>query len=214
MDLTHARLYTILDAGYVPEGSWARRYDQLIEGGSDIIQLRAKDATVQQRIALLDRLLPAYVRSGLPLIVNDNLDLAALYPGLGIGLHLGQDDLPPETARERLGPGVPIGLSTHSLVETRQALALAEAGVIDYFCTGPLFATPTKPDYPAVGLELARAVMELDFDTAWFCIGGINEMTLPQVTAAGIPRIVVVSAILQAGDPAAATASFKAALTA
>lgn len=211
-DIGKARFYAILDTGYVAEDRICEVYRALLRGGADLVQLRAKDAGTARRQALVDALLPDYAASGVPLVVNDDLAVTAAYPGLNLGLHLGQDDTPPEQARERLGAGHIIGLSTHSPEQARQAIRLARARVIDYFAVGPVFATPTKPDYPAVGLALAREVEAMNPPVPWFCIGGITRTTLPQVTAAGIHRVVAVSDVLNDPDPAAAVAAFQSAL--
>ncbi|RME71872.1 MAG: thiamine phosphate synthase, partial [Verrucomicrobia bacterium] len=145
--LQAARFYAILDTAYVPPDRWESVCRQLIDGGADLIQLRAKQASPEQRAALLERMRPviAAAGAGAPhLIVNDDVDLAARTPDAG--LHIGQDDTPPAEARRRLGPDRLIGLSTHSLDQARAAMALPP-GTIDYFCVGPVFSTQTKPDY-------------------------------------------------------------------
>jgi thiamine-phosphate pyrophosphorylase len=92
-----------------------------------------------------------------------------------------------------------LGLSTHSLPQAQAALALDE--VLTYFAVGPIFPTGTKPDYPAVGLELVRAVAALAPPRPWFCIGGLNLENAQQVRAAGARAMVAVSAVLRAPDP-------------
>jgi thiamine-phosphate pyrophosphorylase len=209
-----SRFYAILDTGYVPAIRWSAVCRSLLLGGADVVQLRAKRETPAGRRALLEEILPlfsagAVVAKPPPLIVNDDIELASSYPG--IGLHVGQDDIAPAEARRRLGPGRLIGLSTHSPAQAEAALALP-AGTIDYFAVGPVFATQTKPDYTPVGLELVRYVAQLQPTLPWFCIGGIKRNNLPMVLAAGAKRIVVVSEVLCADDPAAAVRDYLAAL--
>ncbi len=212
--LRSARFYAILDTGYVPRDRWTPVCRALLLGGADLVQLRAKRETAAERRALLDEILPLFAPGAVvdappPLIVNDDLELALAYPHLG--LHVGQDDLPPAAARARLGPGRLLGLSTHSPAQAAAALALP-AGTLDYFAVGPVFATPTKPTYTPVGLELVRHVASLRPALPWFCIGGIKRGNLAAVRAAGAERVVVVSEVLTAADPSALVRDYRAAL--
>jgi thiamine-phosphate pyrophosphorylase len=138
--------------------------------------------------------------------------------------HIGQKDLPLRSARQVL-PGAPaVGLSTHSPDQVDAAIAAAQGpGGLNYFCVGPVWATPTKPGRTAVGLDLVRyaagAVRSADGETGgrqlpWFAIGGIDLSNVEQVVAAGASRIVVVRAITEASDPAAAAAQLLSALDA
>ncbi len=212
--LRSARFYAILDTGYVPRDRWTAVCRALLAGGADVIQLRAKRETAAERRALLEEIRPlftpgAVVTAPPPLVVNDDLDLALAYPELG--LHVGQDDLAPQLARARLGPGRLLGLSTHSPAQAAAAQTLP-AGTLDYFAVGPVFATPTKPDYTPVGLELVRHVASTRPALPWFCIGGIKRTNLAAVRAAGGERVVVVSEVLAAADPAAVISAYRAAL--
>jgi thiamine-phosphate pyrophosphorylase len=135
--------------------------------------------------------------------VNDRADIA-LAAGADV-LHLGQDDLPVPVARRIIGSGPLIGRSSHS--PSQAAAAAAEPGV-DYFCAGPLWTTPTKPGRPATGLSLAAHVARAAPARPWFAIGGISLARLDEVLAAGATRVVVVRAITQPDDPAAAVRAF------
>ena len=115
-------------------------------------------------------------------------------------LHLGQDDLPLPIARSLVGPETLIGLSTHDFDQATRA----SAGTADYCCVGPCWPTPTKPGRSAPGLDLVRAVAGIHPAKPWFAIGGIDEQRVGEVLAAGARRIVVVRALTEAGDPAAA----------
>lgn len=199
--LADARLYGILDLGYVPRDAVKRMTALLVEGGVDMVQLRAKEADEFLIEEMANEMLPITQAAGIPLIIND---FPELVPSVGAeGAHVGQDDLPVEDARWRAGralsdevPPVIIGKSTHSVA---QAVAAAEAGA-DYIGFGPLFMTPTKPGRPAIGIEEIRQVHEL-VQIPIFCIGGIKLENLEQVIAAGARRMVIVSGILQANDP-------------
>lgn len=198
--LAEARLYGILDLGYVAADALERTAEQLCAGGVDVLQLRAKNADEFEIEAMANRIEPITTAAGIPLILNDHPNLV---PSVGAqGAHVGQDDFSVEEARWRAGRAlageVPlpiIGKSTHSVA---QAVAAAEEGA-DYIGFGPLYATATKPGRPAIGLEEIRRVHEL-VNIPIFCIGGINRETLPAVLAAGAKRVVIVSALLQSPD--------------
>ena len=204
MSLSPARLYCILDLGYVAEADAATAASALLEGGADLLQLRAKghDLNTIRRVA--ERLLPLCRAAGVPFILNDHPALAA---DLGAdGVHIGQDDGPLSEARAAMSAGAIIGRSTHSLDQARAALAEG----FDYIGFGPLFPTPTKLGRPGIGLEnIAVMQREVGSRIPAFCIGGIVPETLPDVIAAGAQRIVVVSALLQSPDIRLATRQFK-----
>jgi thiamine-phosphate pyrophosphorylase len=187
-----ARLYAIVDLGYVEAARVAAVTEQLVRGGVDLIQLRAKKLPLEQ-IAQLGRAMRDVIPAGGPLfILNDHPELA---PGLRAdGVHVGQDDLSIAEARRLAGGGI-VGKSTHSL---EQAVAAEKEGP-DYIGVGPIYATATKPDYVPVGPSLIGQVCAA-VRVPQFCIGGINEKTLPEVIAAGAQRVVIVSALLQSGD--------------
>jgi thiamine-phosphate pyrophosphorylase len=207
--LAHARLYGILDLGYVAAENACRIAEQLVIGGVDVLQLRAKQAGEEQIEQLGRELLHVTEPAGVPLIINDHPHLV---PSIGAqGAHVGQDDFAVTDARWRAGralagevPPPIIGKSTHSVA---QATAAAAEGA-DYIGFGPLFATPTKPGRPAIGLADIRRVHEL-VNIPIFCIGGINLETLDAVLDAGARRVVIVSALLKAADVAACAAEVR-----
>ncbi|OXM60202.1 thiamine phosphate synthase [Amycolatopsis vastitatis] len=206
--LDAARLYLCTDAR-THRGDLAAFADAALSGGVDIIQLRDKTGALEAagEIAALEVLAEACARHGALLSVNDRADVA-LAVGADV-LHLGQDDIPVPLARRILGEEVVIGRSTHSL---DQALSAAAEPGVDYFCTGPCWPTPTKPGRPAPGLDLVRATAAWTPDRPWFAIGGIDGDRLPEVLDAGASRIVVVRAITEAEDPAAAARELRARL--
>jgi thiamine-phosphate pyrophosphorylase len=195
-------LYVILDRDAAGARDLRMLAGQVIRGGADALQLRAKGATARQLIAEARRLLPVTRAARVPLIINDRADVARAVGADGV--HLGQDDLPVHAARAILGSGRLIGQSTHSL---RQALAAKRAGA-DYVGFGPIFQTPTKPDYPRVGLRLIRTVVSrIDLPTV--CIGGIDGANIPDVLAAGARCVAVVRAVCSAKHPEQATRVLK-----
>jgi len=218
--LAAARLYLCTDARR-ERGDLAQFADAALAGGVDIVQLRDKGSVGEQRfgpleardeLAACEILAEAARRHGALFAVNDRADIARA-AGADV-LHLGQGDLPLAVAREIVGPETLLGLSTHDGGQT----AVAATGNADYFCVGPCWPTPTKPDRPAPGLQLVRVAAALDAELAgdkpWFAIGGIDARRLPEVLDAGARRIVVVRAITAAEDPRAAAAQLRSALAA
>jgi len=200
--LADARLYLCTDARRA-QGDLPRFLDAVLGAGVDIVQLREKGLEAGEELALLEVFAAACRRHGRLLAVNDRADVA-LAAGADV-LHLGQDDLPVPVARRILGPGPLIGRSSHSPAQA--AAAAAEPGV-DYFCAGPLWTTPTKPGRPSTGLGLLARVTQGQPGRPWFAIGGISLDRLGEVLAAGATRVVVVRAITEAADPAAAARAF------
>ncbi|GAB7183671.1 thiamine phosphate synthase [Kitasatospora sp. Ki12] len=201
--LADARLYLCTDARR-EQGDLAEFLDAALAGGVDIVQLRDKGLEAKQELAALEVFADACRRHGKLLSVNDRADVAhAARPDV---LHLGQDDLPVPAARAILGEDVLIGRSCHA--ESEVDAAVAEPGV-DYFCTGPVWPTPTKPGRPAPGLGLVSYAAKQVTDRPWFAIGGIDLGNVDEVLAAGARRIVVVRAITAAEDPRAAAAELS-----
>ena len=197
--LADCRLYGILDLGYVAAADAASMARRMAAGGIDILQLRAKGALAADIVALAEQICPVAADAGVPLIINDH---PFLVERAGAdGTHIGQDDGPLAAARAQAGPGAIVGRSTHSV---EQAFVARDEGA-DYLGFGPLFATPTKPDYAPIGLDdIARVHAEIT-DRPIFCIGGVKLENLPQIIAAGARRVVIVSGILQATDVTAFT---------
>lgn len=205
LSLDHRFLYAILDAAYLGGRDPGAVAEQLVEGGVDLLQVRAKDASDAVVLEMTRAALAACRPAGVPVIVNDCPDLAVAADADGV--HVGQDDLAVAEARRRIGRDRILGKSTHSF---EQAVA-AQAEDVDYFAVGPIFATPTKPTYVPVGLELVRRVAPVA-SKPFFCIGGIKSDNAGRVLAAGGRGIVVVSGILQASNPTSACRALKALL--
>lgn len=196
--LSSARLYAILDLGYVRPERALHVAGELLRGGADLLQLRGKKQSITELTDLARPLHRLTSKAGVPLIINDHPEIARTVGAEGV--HLGQDDLALEVARSLVPNDCWIGQSTHCLA---QATAAAAAGA-DYIGFGPLFATPTKPDYAPIGVEDIRAAHDR-VTVPIFCIGGIKLANLPDVLDAGAKRVVIVSGLLQAPDVAAAT---------
>jgi thiamine-phosphate pyrophosphorylase len=200
--LAAARLYGIVDLGYLSADTALIAAERLLEGGVDILQIRAKQTDKSIVAALAEEIHALTAPLGVPLILNDHPDLLRDVPAEGA--HVGQDDLSVAEARAAAGRPVIIGKSTHSIA---QACAAAEEGA-DYLGFGPLFATPTKPGRPAIGLQDIATVHEL-VSVPIFCIGGIKLGNLAQVRDAGARRVVIVSGWLEAEDIAFAVRSAR-----
>lgn len=248
--LAQSRLYLCIDARrhldeQARDEGWTGEFPALrrevtaaLAGGVDAVQLRDKNSPGEREYGPLEagHELRALVvmrevcdAHGALLSVNDRADIATA-AGADI-LHIGQDDLPVRWARRIIGDEMLLGMSCHA---TDEVDAAAADPVIDYFCTGPVWPTPTKPGRHAPGLELVRHAAGLgsqDLGAAgsagragsagsgssaqvkpWFAIGGIDARNLHEVLEAGARRAVVVRAITAADDPTAAARALSAAL--
>lgn len=212
--LRDARLYAILDLGYVAEKNAVESTRQLLAGGADLLQLRAKGVAreIVSRVGALLR--PLCREAGVPFILNDDAQLAAELDADGV--HIGQDDGSLAEAKSLFESKIQnskskilFGRSTHSLAQARAALAEG----FDYIGFGPLFPTPTKLGRPGIGLDDIHAMeREVGSRIPAFCIGGIQRANLGEVLAAGARRVVIVSDLLTASDIAGATAEVVASL--
>lgn len=203
--LARARLYVCADTS-AGGGDLAGFAAAAVGGGVDLLQIREKNIEAGPELAALASVAGPVRDGGALLAANDRADVALL-AGADV-LHVGQDDLTPSQVR-RLAPDVVVGLSTHDPAQLAAAIADPD---VDYFCVGPVWATPTKPGRPAAGLDLVRAAAESGTTKPWFAIGGIDLETLGPVVEAGAARIVVVRAVTAAADPAAAAARLRDAL--
>lgn len=233
--LREARLYLCTDAR-TAHGDLREFLHAAYSGGVDIIQLRDKKIDACEEIAAVEVLADVAAEHGKLFAVNDRADIAAI-TGADI-LHLGQEDLSTTQARSVVGNDVLIGRSNRNL--DMFTASLADDG-IDYAVLGPVWSTPTKPDRTPVGIDAIRQAANLisqlraarsaeshqhsvddvthprsvhssDPIKPWWAIGGIDLSTVSEVRDAGAERIVVVRAITEAADPAAAAAALRAAI--
>ncbi len=205
--LADCRLYTFVDTAYLGGREPAELARQLCDGGSDLVQLRAKGAAEDEVRRLAETVAPVVRRAGVRFVVNDLPDVAR---AVGADVcHLGQEDFFDAGYRHvrevagRSGLGE-IGLSSHAPDQAGRAVV---AGA-DYVAVGPVFPTGTKPDRAAVTLDYVRWAAA-NLAVPWFAIGGIHLGNLDSVLTAGATRICVVSAILNAPDVAAACREFR-----
>jgi thiamine-phosphate pyrophosphorylase len=201
------RLYTFVDTAYLHGRDPADVARALCDGGSDVLQLRAKDATDAEILRLAETILPITNAADVPLVINDHPDITRQTGAFAC--HLGQEDFFDAgftTAKQVRGcpPDFQLGLSTHAPEQAARALLAAP----NYIAIGPIYATGTKPTARPVTLDYVRWAAA-NVRIPWFAIGGVNLDTIDAVLAAGATRICVVSAILNAPDIAAACQEFK-----
>jgi len=166
-------------------------------GGVDVVQLRDKVLPDDELVSVAHAVRALCVRLGVLFIVNDR-------PGVAVesgadGVHVGQDDLPPQEVREIVGDEVLVGLSTHAPEE----IDALDPALVDYIGVGPVHATPTKPGRAAVGAALVRYAAE-HARVPFFAIGGIDAANAREVLDAGARRLCVLRAVTDAADPRAA----------
>jgi thiamine-phosphate pyrophosphorylase len=198
--LRTARLYFVCEAR--PPGDLEALLRAALTGGADIVQLREKElgrSEIERAAATFRRVADTF--SAL-FILNDDPELARSCDADGV--HVGQDDVGAEQARELLGPDAVIGLSTHS----EEQIAASAERPVDYISVGPVWETPTKAGRPGVGLELIEHAAA-SAPHPFFAIGGIDTGNAEQVVAAGAERLCAVRAIRDAADPEAAARALR-----
>jgi thiamine-phosphate pyrophosphorylase len=205
--LADCQLYTFVDTAYLRGRAPELVAQQLCDGGSDLIQLRAKNSPPDDIRRMAEKILPITKRANVGFVINDHLDIAR---EIGADIcHLGQEDFFDAgfTHVDQLkinNSKLKIGLSTHAPEQAQRAL---DAGA-DYIAIGPIYATGTKPTAKPVTLDYIRWAAT-NATVPWFGIGGINLENLGDVLAAGAKRVCVVSAILNAPDVTKACAEFR-----
>ncbi len=190
MNFILPKIYPITDTR-LAKISHAAQVREFIEGGATLVQLREKYASQKEFYKAAKEALEIARKQNVKIIINDRVDIAlALQAG---GVHLGQDDLPPEHARKILGDKAIIGFSTHSLEQAARAVELP----ISYLAVGPVFTTRTKenPD-ETVGIEVVKRVREAIGDFPLVAIGGITSENFQKVLEAGANSVAIISDLL------------------
>lgn len=198
MNLELPKIYPITDVS-LSRLSHAEQAERLIAGGAKFIQLREKHLAPRDFFEAAKPAVEIARKHNVRIIINDRVDVAR---ALGAdGVHLGQDDLPPDVARQSLGPGAIIGFSTHSVEQAIKATAYS----VDYIAIGPIFVTATKenPD-PVIGLDGLSEVKKCIGEIPLVAIGGIGLDNIRDVLAAGADSAALISAII--GDPSSISA--------
>jgi thiamine-phosphate pyrophosphorylase len=184
------RVYALTDV-QLSGLSHSEQVELLSSGGASLIQLREKRMPALDFYEQAKAALAVAERSGVKLIINDRVDVALAIGAHGV--HLGQDDLPPEAARELLGAAAIVGYSTHNVDQALEAVKLP----IDYLAIGPIFPTTSKPDtFPVIGLKGLRAVRRAIGDFPLVAIGGITHANARDAIEAGADCVAVISALL------------------
>ena len=194
MSLVFPRLYVIMDASLIKTSEMAFA-EMLAESGVALVQIRNKKASSRDFLQISTQLSAFFKRQGVRLIVNDRPDLALLADAGGV--HVGQDDVEVEVARQVCGSDRWVGISTHSMEQVQRAAA----GSADYIAIGPIFPTSTKASpEPVVGVECIRAAHRLTLKPL-VAIGGITLDRVPEVFRAGADSVAVAQDLLCAPDP-------------
>jgi thiamine-phosphate pyrophosphorylase len=199
--LHRVRLYVLISGKIAarPVNETARL---VIDGGVDAIQLREKTISDDEFISLAGEIRDIITRSGTLLIINDRVNVAREVNADGV--HLGQDDMSVSEARNIIGDEKIIGVSTHSIIQARQA----QKEGADYIAIGPVFSTRTKDYEPSIGLEIIQEISGA-INIPFIAIGAITLENLDEVLKAGASRIAVCSAIISSKDILSSTKKFK-----
>lgn len=200
--IRNAKLYVIVDRSALGGRDPVEVAAAAVRGGAEVIQWRDKRGPDWEFLETARRLREQTRKQGALFIVNDRVAVALRAQADGV--HVGHEDLPVPDVRALVGDSMLVGRSTHSLEE---ALEAQRQGA-DYIGVGPVFATPTKPETQAVGLELVRQVKQR-VQIPWVAIGGIDLENAALVSSAGAARVAVVRAVAASSDPEAAARSLK-----
>ena len=199
-------LYAVTDRTWLGERTLYEVVEEALKGGVTCVQLREKHLDQEAFRAEARALLPLCRRYGVPLIINDNVDVALAVDADGV--HLGQEDLDLPHARRRLGPDKLIGVSAHNVEEAR----LAQAQGADYLGVGAVFGTSTKDDASALPPGMLKKICGA-VDLPVVAIGGVNTGNLPRLTGSGMAGAAIVSGIFAQQDVKGAARTLRAMLT-
>jgi len=176
--------------------------EMAIAGGADTIQFRSKSGSTKDLIETAKAMKKICSRAGVPLIINDRVDIAMEVAADGV--HLGQDDIPISTARKMLGLNCIIGGSAGNMDEAE--ICITEGA--DYIGSGPVYYTGSKKDAgPAIGVESLKKLVE-GIPLPVIAVGGISAINIPELLETGVHGVAVISAVCVSDDPAKATAEF------
>ena len=203
------RVYLVTDDPSRYPIDWLESIDAAIEGGVTCIQYRDTENPPELQYRRIRKLQDLLKARHLPLIVNNNVELAAAVRAEGI--HVGQSDLSPRAVRPIVGPNCEIGLSITDMSQVKTMLSLRQLGLVDLIGIGPVYdATKTKADAAKdMGLDGLAAIVQATPDVPNVAIGGITAARAPDILAAGAQGLAIVSAISQAPDPYRAAMSFS-----
>ena len=195
------RLYVLISSN-IAASSAKETVKLVIDGGADAIQLREKTISDDEFISLAGEIRDIMTRNGTLLIINDRVNVAREVNADGV--HLGQNDMSVSEARNIIGNEKIIGVSTHNIIQARQA----QKEGADYIAIGPVFSTRTKDYEPSIGLKIIQEISG-SINIPFIAIGAITLENLDEVLKAGASRVAVCSAIISSKDVLSSTRQFK-----
>lgn len=202
-DKDRLRLYAVTDRAWLHGQTLEQQVEAALQGGVTCVQLREKQLDREEFIRLGRRIGAICRRYGVPLLINDDLEVALACDADGV--HVGQDDLPVEEVRRRVGDKLIVGVSAHNPEEARRAYA----GGADYLGAGAVFGSTTKTNVTALSHETLRAICDA-VPIPVVAIGGITRENLPRLAGTGVAGVAVVSALFAADDITAASRELRA----
>ena len=195
-------VYLVTDRRNKTDEEFLNIIEEAIKGGTTIVQLREKTASTKEFYDLALRVKEITSRYGVPLLINDRIDIALAIDSEGV--HIGQDDMPADIAREIIGEDKILGVSASTVEEAKKA----ENDSADYIGSGAVFPTATKDDADSVSKEELKEIVD-SIDIPVVAIGGITVENASSLKDSGIAGFSVVSAIMSAEDPKEASKKLK-----
>ena len=195
-------VYLVTDRRNKTDEEFLNIIEEAIKGGTTIVQLREKTASTKEFYELALRVKEITSRYGVPLLINDRIDIALAVDSEGV--HIGQDDMPADIAREIIGDDKILGVSASTVDEAKKA----EMESADYIGSGAVFPTATKDDADSVSKEELKEIVD-SIDIPVVAIGGITVKNANTLKGSGIAGFSVVSAIMSAEDPKEASRKLK-----
>ena len=195
-------VYLVTDRRNKTDEEFLNIIEEAIKGGTTIVQLREKTASTKEFYDLALRVKEITSRYDVPLLINDRIDIALAVDSEGV--HIGQDDMPADIAREIIGDDKILGVSASTVEEAKKA----EIDSADYIGSGAVFPTATKDDADSVSKEELKEIVD-SIDIPVVAIGGITVENAYTLKGSGIAGFSVVSAIMSAEDPKEASEKLK-----
>ena len=195
-------VYLVTDRRNKTDDEFLNIIEEAIKGGTTIVQLREKTASTKEFYDLALKVKEITSRYGVPLLINDRIDIALAVDSEGV--HIGQDDMPADIAREIIGEDKILGVSASTVEEAKKA----EIDSADYIGSGAVFPTATKDDADSVSEEELKEIVD-SIDIPVVAIGGITVENASTLKGSGIAGVSVVSAIMSAEDPKEASEKLK-----
>lgn len=187
------RLYAVTDRAWTGKQSLYEQVEAALKGGVTCLQLREKDLDMEEFLTEAKEISGLCKKYGVPFIINDNVEIAIKCQADGI--HVGQEDMMAADVRKRVGDGMIIGVSAHSVEEAKEAVANGA----DYLGVGAMFSTSTKADASVLPWETLRDICRA-VDVPVVAIGGINKENIVKLSGSGVDGVALVSAIFAAED--------------